>query len=235
MAQAEKVGDRRASERRYFACRDRTVRLSVRPASLPALYALERPIKTRRFWQRTTDRCHGAPIGKRFLFPVESLTQEVTRVMHIIRRFSFSLLVRKRSVASGYGHLCGFAALPDLCRVVRAAGCLRSAPTIRFSQTHDKRGTSRQQDSFRDRRPIWRCVYKALQTAVTALLPKLYDVRYNFEVLENPDAGGFLLYALAATTRRDEILTSVHYRITESLCHRMVSKGERFDFAFAAH
>src|SRR5438552_8734565 len=59
MAQAEKAGDRRASERRYFPCRDRTVRLSVRPASLPALYALERPIKTRRFWQRRTDRCHG--------------------------------------------------------------------------------------------------------------------------------------------------------------------------------
>src|SRR5438093_11017634 len=52
MAQAEKAGDRRASERRYFPCRDRTVRLSVRPASLPALYALERPIKTRRFWQQ---------------------------------------------------------------------------------------------------------------------------------------------------------------------------------------
>src|SRR5438128_10563666 len=34
MAQAEKAGDRRASERPHFPCRDRTVRLSLCPASL---------------------------------------------------------------------------------------------------------------------------------------------------------------------------------------------------------
>src|SRR5438874_13496891 len=72
MAQAEKAGDRRASERRYFPCRDRTVRLSVRPASLPTLYALERSIKTRRLWSEQridatgTTQSHGSVFSVTF-------------------------------------------------------------------------------------------------------------------------------------------------------------------------
>jgi hypothetical protein len=57
---------------------------------------------------------------------------------------------------------------------------------------------------------------KALQTAVKAVYPKLYDVSYNFEVLNDPGGAGFLVYALAATTKKGEVLTGGHFRITVS-------------------
>lgn len=56
--------------------------------------------------------------------------------------------------------------------------------------------------------------YKALQTAVKAVLSKLFAVSYNFEVLDDPDGSGFLVYALATRETADEILTGGHYRIT---------------------
>lgn len=58
--------------------------------------------------------------------------------------------------------------------------------------------------------------YKALQTTLGALNGKLFDASYNYEVLDDPDGSGFLVYALAATKKNDEILTGGHYRVTVS-------------------
>jgi hypothetical protein len=56
--------------------------------------------------------------------------------------------------------------------------------------------------------------YKARGAAAAAVKDHLYDVPYNFEVLDDPDGRGFLVYALAATKKDDEILTGGHYRVT---------------------
>jgi len=58
--------------------------------------------------------------------------------------------------------------------------------------------------------------YKARNTAAAAVRDKLFDVSYNFEVLNDPDGNGFLVYALAATKKKGEILTGGHYRVTVS-------------------
>ena len=62
-----------------------------------------------------------------------------------------------------------------------------------------------------------------------AVLPKLngaYGAHYNFEVLNDPDGSGFLVYALAATNKRDEMFIGGHFRITVSAD---VSSVERID------
>ena len=68
--------------------------------------------------------------------------------------------------------------------------------------------------------------YKARGTAVAAVKDQLYDVPYNFEVLDDPDGSGFLVYALAATKKNGEILTGGHYRVTVSADG---SKAEQVD------
>lgn len=68
--------------------------------------------------------------------------------------------------------------------------------------------------------------YKARGTAIAAVKGQLYDALYNFEILDDPDGHGFLVYALAATKKNDEILTDGHYRVTVSADG---SKAERVD------
>jgi hypothetical protein len=61
--------------------------------------------------------------------------------------------------------------------------------------------------------------YRARRNAMKAVLSKLngaYGAKYNFEVLSDPDGGGFLVYALAAFTRTDAIYVGGHFRITVS-------------------
>ena len=59
--------------------------------------------------------------------------------------------------------------------------------------------------------------FKARNTAASAVEDKLYkDANYNFEVLDDPDGRGFLVYALAATRKKGELLTGGHFRITVS-------------------
>ena len=61
--------------------------------------------------------------------------------------------------------------------------------------------------------------YRARQTAVKAVLPRLntaYGAHYNFEVLNDPDGSGFLIYALAATNKSNEMFVGGHFRITVS-------------------
>ena len=58
--------------------------------------------------------------------------------------------------------------------------------------------------------------YKAVETARAALQGKFFDINYNFEVLDDPDGSGFLVYALAATNKKGEFPTGGHYRVTVS-------------------
>jgi hypothetical protein len=51
-------------------------------------------------------------------------------------------------------------------------------------------------------------------------------VPYNFEVLDDPDGSGFLVYALATRSSADEILTGGHCRITVTADG---SRAERVD------
>jgi hypothetical protein len=63
--------------------------------------------------------------------------------------------------------------------------------------------------------------YNARRNAIKAVLPKLnaaYGAKYNFEVLNDPDGSGFLVYALAAFTRTDAIYIGA---ISESQSQRM--------------
>ena len=61
--------------------------------------------------------------------------------------------------------------------------------------------------------------YRALRTAIKAALPTLnvaYGPHYNYEVLNDPDGSGFLVYALAAFTKKNVAYTGGHVRLTVS-------------------
>jgi hypothetical protein len=58
--------------------------------------------------------------------------------------------------------------------------------------------------------------YKALQTATQALKGRLFNIGYNFEVLNDPDGNGFLVYALGATSKPGLFVLGGHFRITIS-------------------
>lgn len=61
--------------------------------------------------------------------------------------------------------------------------------------------------------------YRALQTARKAALPTLniaYGPHYNYEVLNDPDGSGFLVYALAAFTKKNVVYTGGDVRIIVS-------------------
>jgi hypothetical protein len=58
--------------------------------------------------------------------------------------------------------------------------------------------------------------YKARNTAIKALKGKLYTISYNFEVLNDPEGDGFLVYALGATKDPDEVVLAGHFRVTVS-------------------
>jgi hypothetical protein len=57
---------------------------------------------------------------------------------------------------------------------------------------------------------------RAMQTAKAALKGKLFDVRYDAVVLNDPDGKGFLVYALALADPRRMLQTGGHYRVTVS-------------------
>src|ERR1700730_6944495 len=70
---------------------------------------------------------------------------------------------------------------------------------------------------------------RAKQTAMQAVLPRLneaYGPKYNFEVLNDPDGNGFLVYALATFRDRSAIYLGGHFRITVSADG---AKAERID------
>jgi hypothetical protein len=57
---------------------------------------------------------------------------------------------------------------------------------------------------------------RAKQTAIAALKGKLFDIRYDYVVLNDPDGSGFLVYALAATEKPDEVVLGGHFRVSVS-------------------
>src|SRR5437870_6199042 len=57
---------------------------------------------------------------------------------------------------------------------------------------------------------------RAKQTAIAALKGKLFDIHYDYVVLDDPDGGGFLVYALASTGRPNEFVLAGHFRVTVS-------------------
>ncbi|MEY2485619.1 MAG: hypothetical protein QOH39_1267 [Verrucomicrobiota bacterium] len=73
----------------------------------------------------------------------------------------------------------------------------------RVSQTPDRGATS----------PVRK---RAQQTAKAALQGKLFNIRYDYVVLDDPERTGFLVYALGSTTKRDEVVFCGHFRVTVS-------------------
>jgi hypothetical protein len=104
-----------------------------------------------------------------------------------------------------------------------AAGEIRefSVPTLerlwneltRASQSPD-RGAS---DAARKR---------ARETAAAALRGKLFDTRYDYVVLTDPDGKRLLVYALAAAKYTDQLVLAGHFRVTISADG---TKAERVD------
>ena len=65
---------------------------------------------------------------------------------------------------------------------------------------------------------------RAREAATAALKGKLFDIPYNYVVLDDPDGSGFLVYALAHS--KNEIVLGGHFRVTVSADG---SKAERVD------
>jgi len=73
----------------------------------------------------------------------------------------------------------------------------------RVSQTSNRGAT----DALRKR---------AIQTAKTALRGKLFNIRYDYVVLDDPDGSGFLVYALGQGRRRGDVVIHGHFRVSVS-------------------
>jgi hypothetical protein len=76
--------------------------------------------------------------------------------------------------------------------------------------------------------------YKARQTALRALGDKLsdaYDPHYNFEVLDDPDGSGFLVYALAAFAQNYPVYVGGHVRVTVSADGAKVERIDQLSHA----
>jgi hypothetical protein len=67
---------------------------------------------------------------------------------------------------------------------------------------------------------------RAKQTAIAALRGKLFDIHYDYVVLDDPDGSGFLVYALASTGKRNDFVLAGHFRVTVSADG---AKSERVD------
>ena len=57
---------------------------------------------------------------------------------------------------------------------------------------------------------------RAKQTAIAALRGKLFNIHYDYVVLDDPDGSGFLVYALGATGNPYEAVLAGHFRVTVS-------------------
>jgi hypothetical protein len=67
---------------------------------------------------------------------------------------------------------------------------------------------------------------RARETAVAALQGKLFDTRYDYVVLRDPDGKRLLVYALAAAKYTDQVVMAGHFRVTVSADG---TKAERVD------
>jgi hypothetical protein len=73
----------------------------------------------------------------------------------------------------------------------------------RVSQTRDKGATSAVQK-------------RAQQTAKAALQGKLFDIRYDYVVLDDPDGSGFLVYGLGRGPKPGDTVVHGHFRVAVS-------------------
>ena len=83
----------------------------------------------------------------------------------------------------------------------------------RVSQTRDRGATT----AVRKR---------AKQTAIAALQGKLFNIHYDYLVLDDPDGSGFLVYALGRGPKAGDVVVCGHFRVTVSADG---DKAERVD------
>ena len=57
---------------------------------------------------------------------------------------------------------------------------------------------------------------QAVETAKAALQGKLFNIRYDYVVLDDPDGSGFLVYALGKGPKRGDTVVFGHFRVTVS-------------------
>lgn len=65
---------------------------------------------------------------------------------------------------------------------------------------------------------------QARQNAIGALQGKLFNIRYNYVVLSDPDGGGFLVYALGIPPGANEVVLAGHFRVTVSADGKTVER-----------
>jgi len=58
--------------------------------------------------------------------------------------------------------------------------------------------------------------YKARETAFEAVKSRLFNISYSFEVLNDPDGDGFLVYALGSTGKAGQVVLGGHVRVSVS-------------------
>ena len=68
--------------------------------------------------------------------------------------------------------------------------------------------------------------FKARETAAAAVKGRLFNAPYNFEIVDDPDGSGFLVYALAASGKAEQFVLGGHVRVTVSADG---TKAERVD------
>src|SRR5207244_389435 len=94
-------------------------------------------------------------------------------------------------------------------------------------KTLEKLGDELTQVSQRRDRGATNAVRKrAIQTASAALKGKLYNIHYDFVVLDDPKGSKFLVYALGSTGNPSDVVLAGHFRVTVSADG---SKTERVD------
>jgi hypothetical protein len=69
--------------------------------------------------------------------------------------------------------------------------------------------------------------YKALKTALKALKGHLFNIPYDYEVLNDPDGNGFLVYALVDTGKPGDIVLGGDVRVTVSTDGERAARVDR--------
>jgi hypothetical protein len=67
---------------------------------------------------------------------------------------------------------------------------------------------------------------RATQTGIEAVKSRLFKIRYEYLVINDPDGSGFLVYAMPMPTKPGEVVLGGNFRVTVSADG---SKAERFD------
>ena len=81
----------------------------------------------------------------------------------------------------------------------------------RVSQTSDKGATTPERK-------------RAKQTAIAAVKGKLFDIHYDYVVLDDPSGNGFLVYALGSTGKPGQDVLAGHVRLSVSADGRTVKR-----------